>query len=74
GPSMPRGDRDCSRERYCRLMLLLFKPWRQPQDLVVEGCTWEQVFSSAEVTLNERHKHIMENMQLLHECKDSRDD
>lgn len=33
GPPLPRYDRDSSREAYCRLMLILFKPWIIATDL-----------------------------------------
>ena len=33
GPGIPRRDRDNAKDHYCRLMLILFKPWRHAKDL-----------------------------------------
>lgn len=33
GPGIPRRDKPELRARYCRLMLIFFKPWRQASDL-----------------------------------------
>jgi hypothetical protein len=33
GPGIPRRDKPDMRARYCRLMLIFFKPWRQASDL-----------------------------------------
>lgn len=33
GPSIPRKDREDTRERYCRAILALFSPWRSISDL-----------------------------------------
>ena len=56
-------------------MLLLFKPWREVSDLRAAGESWEIAFEafleSSECVLEIRE--IMNNMQLMHECKDSRD-
>ena len=74
GPSIPRRDNEAIKERYCRLMLIFFKPWRHAQDLRSENETWSDAFENfIESCLPETTK-IIENMQLLHECKDSRDD
>ena len=74
GPSIPRRDRDEVKARYCRLMLILFKPWRRASDLRSAGQSWESSFEEFTVECSIRYRKIMDNMQILHECRDSRDD
>ncbi|KAG1859905.1 hypothetical protein C8R48DRAFT_565891, partial [Suillus tomentosus] len=74
GPSLPRRDRPEVRERYCRLMLMLFIPWSKPGDLL-DGCvSWSERFSQFVKVCSPRYLYVMKNMQILHECRDSRDD
>jgi hypothetical protein len=44
GPGIPRRDKKELREKYCRLMLIFFKPWRHAQDLKKEHSSWEDAF------------------------------
>ncbi|KAL1659067.1 hypothetical protein GGF50DRAFT_32280, partial [Schizophyllum commune] len=74
GPALPRRDREPSAKRYYRLMLILFKPWRAASDLRDEGQTWEDAYNAFLRTCPDEYKRKMENMQLLHECRDSKDD
>ncbi|KAJ3719272.1 hypothetical protein C8R42DRAFT_541055, partial [Lentinula raphanica] len=74
GPGIPRRDRPEVYERYCRLMLILFKPWRAPSDLRLPGQAWSQEFDNFKTCCQPQITEYMCNMQLLHECKDSRDD
>ncbi|KAI9059343.1 hypothetical protein FKP32DRAFT_1528435, partial [Trametes sanguinea] len=74
GPAMPRRDRDEQKDRYGRLMMLLFKPWRRASDLAPVAKTWSEQFEEELVNLDREHVKIMENLQIMHECKDSRDD
>ncbi|KAI0038798.1 hypothetical protein FA95DRAFT_1457456, partial [Auriscalpium vulgare] len=74
GPSIPRRDRDEVRARYCRLMLILFKPWVHAGDLRDQGQSWADAFAAFHATCSPDLISIMNNMQLLHECRDSRDD
>ncbi|KAJ4473214.1 hypothetical protein C8R41DRAFT_711055, partial [Lentinula lateritia] len=74
GPAIPRRDRKEVWPRYCRLMLMFFKPWRTGTDLRNEGQGWEEAFEMFLVSCLVRIKEVMENMQILHECRDSRDD
>jgi len=72
--SVPRRDQEDSYARYCRLMLILFKPWRTAFDLRQSHESWIMAFEnfkSGPPCPNE-FKRIMDNMQLLHECKDNR--
>lgn len=74
GPGIPRRGRPDTNERYCRLMLILFKPWRCLADLKSSSSTWDRSFHDFLQKCPDRYHVIMNNMQLLHECKDSRDD
>ncbi len=73
GPSLPRRDKTETKEKYCRLMLLLLKPWIHPQDLIEDFTTFELSFQAFQQN-NEKWTKLLHNMQLLHECRDSRDD
>ena len=73
GPAVPRRDKPDVYERYCRLMLILFKPWRKAQDLRDTGEKWSEAFARFNVTSSLGCKSLMDNMQILHECKDCRD-
>ncbi|KAJ6537077.1 hypothetical protein B0H19DRAFT_884018, partial [Mycena capillaripes] len=64
GPAIPRRDQSVSIEKHARLMLILFKPWR---------CTWPQAYQNFLLTCCEDITRCIDNMQLLHECKESRD-
>ena len=74
GPAMPRRDDGQKHTRYCRLMLILFKPWRSFSDLREQAQSWGIAFETYTQQMNLRHKEIINNMQVLHECRDSRDD
>jgi Helitron helicase-like domain at N-terminus len=71
GPSLPRRDQIEVRARYCRLMLILFRPWRHANDLRLLGQSWEAAFSEFLEQCSTKIKNMMNNMQLLHECHDS---
>lgn len=55
-------------------MLILFKPWKHPHDLCSPNQTWESAFAEFVPNLLRHHCSIIENMQRLHECKDSWDE
>ena len=74
GPAIPRRDQPEVYHRYCRLMLILFKPWRGSSDLREPGDSWLEAFEAFGETMAMGHKQIVDNMQVLHECRDSRDD
>ncbi|KAF6758386.1 hypothetical protein DFP72DRAFT_1006126, partial [Ephemerocybe angulata] len=76
GPAIPRRDTTNpeENERYSRLMLILFKPWRDAADLRKQGQSWVEAFDEFAQTCDLFSKSRMDNMQVLHECKDSRDD
>ncbi|KAJ7131641.1 hypothetical protein C8R43DRAFT_821548, partial [Mycena crocata] len=73
GPNLPRPDRsDGEYERWCRSMLILFKPWRTMEDLKGDHMTWEAAFNST--TFTATSLRIMRNMNVENECKDARDE
>jgi len=73
GPGLPRRDKIECREKYCCLMLILLKPWNTPQDLIEGYVTFEAAFNVF-LQENQKWKTLLDNMQLLHECRDNRDD
>ena len=60
--------------KYCHLMLIFFKSWCSAWDLREEGQSWTDSFASFFKDGDPSVKYIMENIQLLQECKDSWDD
>ncbi|KAJ7906370.1 hypothetical protein B0H13DRAFT_1619416, partial [Mycena leptocephala] len=74
GPGIPRRDKSDVYPRYCQLMLIFFKPWRHAKDLRREGQSWEDAFQSFALNCSASIRCKMDNMQILHECRDSRDD
>ena len=73
GPQIPREDCDDTRERYSRALLELFVPWRNVFDLCNVNQTWEDAFESRINLISTHSWKIIENIQLLHECKKDRD-
>ncbi|KAI0059115.1 hypothetical protein BV25DRAFT_1779794, partial [Artomyces pyxidatus] len=74
GPALPRRDRPELRSRYCRLMLMLFKPWQHAHDLRAEGQSWEDAFEEFSTLCDPSVVAVLNNMQIMHECRDSRDE
>ncbi|CAF3690400.1 unnamed protein product [Rotaria sp. Silwood1] len=74
GPQIPRRDRDDTRERYSQALLTLFVPWRAVTDLCDVNQTWEDAFKSRQNHISIHSWNIIENIQLLHECKKGRDE
>ncbi|CAF4214917.1 unnamed protein product [Rotaria sp. Silwood2] len=74
GPQIPRRDRDDTRERYSRAILTLFVPWRTVTDLCGVNQTCEDAFKSRQNRISIHSWKIIENIQLLHECKKDRDE
>ncbi|KAJ7710213.1 hypothetical protein B0H16DRAFT_1216139, partial [Mycena metata] len=74
GPALPRRDRDgYTKHKHARLMLILFKPWRHCSDLVRTDQSWIEAYEEFLEVCSPDVTMIINNMQLLHECKDSRD-
>ncbi|CAF4397211.1 unnamed protein product [Rotaria magnacalcarata] len=74
GPRIPRRGRDDTRERYSRAILTLFVPWRTVADLCSIKQTWEEALQTRQHLISLDSWTIIENIQLLHECKADRDD
>ncbi|KAJ7779475.1 hypothetical protein DFH07DRAFT_721265, partial [Mycena maculata] len=73
GPALPRRDHDDSMHRHARLMLILFKPWRHASDLLSGAQSWLDAYEDFLKDCPAETLAVIDNMQLLHECKDSRD-
>ena len=74
GPMIPRRERDDTKERYYRAILTLFIPWRSISDLCNVTQSWEQAYVSKQNLITVDMRRIIENIQLLHECRKDRDD
>ena len=74
GPQIPRRDRDDTQERYSRALLTLFVPWRTVSDLCSSGQTWQDALDASQALISTNSRKIIENIQLLHECKKDRDE
>jgi hypothetical protein len=74
GPPIPRRDREDTRERYCRSILTLFFPWRSFQDVCNVDQTWAQAFEARYAKITSESRKIIDNIQLLQECKNDRDE
>src|SRR6202000_2441306 len=72
--SLPRRDREDTYEQYCRVMLILFKPWKTPHDLRTMDDDWCTTFSAFRMSAPLRVLKIIDNIQLTHECRDSKDE
>ncbi|KAJ6535162.1 hypothetical protein B0H19DRAFT_885858, partial [Mycena capillaripes] len=55
------------------LMLILFKPWRHFSDLPLPGQSWEEAYADFRNHCSTFVLAAIDNIQILHECKDSRD-
>ena len=74
GPPVPRRDRDDTKERYSRSILTLFFPWRSIQDVCDVDQTWEEAFKIRQTRILPASWKIIDNIQLLQECKNDRDE
>lgn len=74
GPQIPRRDRIETRERYCRALLTLFVPWRSVNDICTAKETWFEALENRKHLISANSLKIIDNIQLLHECKNERDE
>ncbi|CAF4386023.1 unnamed protein product, partial [Adineta steineri] len=74
GPQIPRHDREDTKERYSRALLTLFVPWRSVSDLCDVNENWEDALKSRQHHISADSWNIIENIELLHECKKDRDE
>ncbi|PPQ81758.1 hypothetical protein CVT26_007391 [Gymnopilus dilepis] len=74
GPTLPnRNSSEAAKEAWSKQMLILFKPWREFQDLKDPGQTWGAQYELGENAGSfDRHRNIIDNMQLLTECAEAR--
>ena len=75
GPALPNQGQEDQWARHARLMLVLFKPWRCIDDLRLENDTWIEAFKWWLHNLDNSAaaRCIIDNMQVLLECKDAHD-
>lgn len=67
GPAIPRPDRgDEEKQRWARAMLILFKPWHEPEDLKQECETWE-----FEAQIPCQYIKVIKYIHVFSECKDA---
>lgn len=74
GSQIPRREREETKERYCRAVLTLFVPWRSVTDICATTETWSQALENRKSLISSDSLQIIENIQLLHECKHDRDE
>ena len=55
-------------------MLILFKPWKTLDDLKLRDESWNDAYRAFLTACSHTVRTLIDNMQLLHECKDARDD
>ena len=53
-------------------MLILFKPWRTEADLRGNVDSWAEAFDEFVQSCSHGTRRVLDNMQILHECKDSK--
>ena len=73
GPQIPRREREETCERYCRAILALFVPWRSFHDLCELNQTRSEALEVRKPMISSSSLKIIENIQLMHECKCDRD-
>ncbi|KAJ7015732.1 hypothetical protein C8F04DRAFT_901505, partial [Mycena alexandri] len=73
GPKFHRSDRtDAERELWAQDVVVLFKPWRVPADLKSQDQSWLEVASVLIGGLLPWHRRVIQNMNVLTECRDAR--
>ncbi|KAG1797047.1 uncharacterized protein HD556DRAFT_1306744 [Suillus plorans] len=72
GNALPHPDRSEEEyEKYCRAMMLLFKPWRDLGMLKDKHMSWRGAFDN--MTFDPAISSIIRNMNIENECKEARD-
>ena len=74
GPSIPQHDRKATKERHAQLMLILLKPWKCIEDLKPAVTSWLDAFAQFTNSCHPWMNRLINNMQILHEYRDSQDD
>ena len=73
GPAFPHCDRAESFPKYCRPMLVMFKPWCVVGDLQTPGQMWVNAFDEFMEACDNSIRVVLDNMQVLHKCCDAKD-
>ncbi|CAF5152138.1 unnamed protein product, partial [Rotaria magnacalcarata] len=73
GPSILRREREGTIERYARAILTLFCPWRNVLDICDPYTSWSDVLQLHQSSFTTKSNRVIENIQLLHDCKRDRD-
>ncbi|KAF8167653.1 hypothetical protein B0H34DRAFT_621802, partial [Crassisporium funariophilum] len=71
GPAIPQRNQDAVCAKYSRLMLILFKPWRHASDLRAHNQSWKEAFDLFCQHCSTNVINKMDNMQIIHECRES---
>lgn len=75
GAPIPRPDRsDADKEVWSREILLLFKPWRDINDLCGGFTTWAEAFDQYRPVIKGKYTRIIKNINILSECRDAREE
>jgi hypothetical protein len=75
GDRTPRYDRDADeREKWARMMLILFVPWRVPAAIKKSDESWLQAYQRQKHMISSQCQAVIANMNVLSQCKDARDE
>lgn len=71
--AVPNSDALSNKEKHALMMLILFKPWRSVEDLLELHSSWSDAYTSYLTCIEPESLQVIQNMQLLNQCKDARD-
>ncbi|KAJ7615522.1 hypothetical protein FB45DRAFT_693292, partial [Roridomyces roridus] len=76
GYPIPKADNEEQELRYFAAMLMLFKPWSGAigSPLKDEQQSWAEAFQDLKGLLPHRHQKILQNMQLVYQSREAKDD
>ncbi|KAF5313723.1 hypothetical protein D9611_010075 [Ephemerocybe angulata] len=75
GPSIPRRNgSEAESEQWARDMCILFRPWRSPSDLKGNNESWSSALEAWLPNLDAQDRAVMENMSLVAEAKQARNE
>ncbi|EIW78411.1 hypothetical protein CONPUDRAFT_83833, partial [Coniophora puteana RWD-64-598 SS2] len=66
-----RSGPNADEEKYCRILLLLFKPWRTFVDLKGGHHTWVDAHNAH--TFGPFESHVIQNLDVMNECADAKE-
>jgi len=74
GPSIPNPHSSKeAKELWAKFIMILFKPWRNPLDLKSSTDSWLSAYSSYEDLLHPSMRQVIQNMTVLSESRDARE-